>query len=245
MNDVRRPVLYKYFEKQADEILAAYQKSKLQAASANVGENRELFCEQFLKRVLPPKLNVAKGGEAWDSKGSTSGQLDVLIYRDDSARLYFGESNTYLAEGLFAVIEVKSFLNREKLREAVSTLRRVKELSIVPSSLAMISGPTLDRPLRLVFAYESANWENLADELKQTDNFDTADLISVLNRGVLATKGRLLTWESDSQFTVVNSKAAALAWLYYYLYSYGTSFLATSPGLGSYFTPINAWNEQI
>jgi len=107
----RRPVLYDYFKKSADVLLAEYERTKEQEASANIGYNRELFCNKFLSRVLPPRLTV-RHGEIWDSQGNKTGQLDVVILRDDTPSLTFGEADAFLAEGVFAVIEVKSNLTK-------------------------------------------------------------------------------------------------------------------------------------
>lgn len=48
------------------------------------------------------------------------------MIKDDAPILPFGGAETILEEGVFAVIRVKSSLKREKLIEAINTLRRVR-----------------------------------------------------------------------------------------------------------------------
>ena len=162
----RRPILYDYFKKSADILLAEYERTKEQQASANIGYNRELFCNNFLSRVLPPRLTVRRG-EIWDSEGRKTGQLDVVILRDDTPSLTFGEADAFLAEGVFGVIEVKSNLTKAKLQEALTTLRRVKSLKLLGGGAMITAGPVLDRPLRCIFAYEGATWQTLLQELSK------------------------------------------------------------------------------
>ncbi len=163
-----KPILYSYFQKTADVLLAEYNRSKEQNASDNIGKNREYFCRDFLKKVLPTKLSTVSG-EIWDSKNNRTGQLDVLIIRDDAPSLNIGSDNIYLAEGVFSVIEVKSNLTREKLVEAKETLTKVVNLEVTKSSTQIFITPILDRPLRVVFAYEGATWDTIKDEINKNN----------------------------------------------------------------------------
>ena len=239
---VKRPILYDYFKKSADVLLAEYERSKGQEASANIGNNRELFCNMFLSRVLPPRLTVRRG-EIWDSQGNRTGQLDVVILRDDTPSLTFGEADTFLAEGVFGVIEVKSNLTTTKLQEALITLNRVKALNLLGGGTMITAGRVLDRPLRCVFAYEGATWRILLQELVKPENAAVADLICILSSGTLISRGLILKWEGDAPFYVCGGKAASLAWLYFHLVSYSTSFMGRALSIVQYFEPLNGWGN--
>jgi hypothetical protein len=236
-----KPILFDYFKKTAIVLEANYDRSAKQNASANLGRNRENFCKLFLNNVLPPKLKT-KSGELWDSKGNKTGQLDLIVIRDDAPSLEFGSDNTYLAEGVFAALEIKSNLDRTKLGEAAHTFSNVQKLSITSGATISIGTP-LNRPLRIVFGYEGAIWETILDEINKKGWQETFDLICILNRGVLINKGRLLNWAGPEQFVTVNGSAAAIGFVYYYLTSYGTSFLGRSFDINSYFEPLVNWNE--
>jgi hypothetical protein len=235
---MKRPILYPYFEKTTNLLLADYRRSKEQAASANVGFNRELFCREFLQRVLPPKLSV-RHGEIWDSQGNRTGQLEIIILRDDAASLEFGGADVYLAEGVFAVIEVKSKLTRDKLQEAVTALKRVRNLTPGGPS-GFILGPTLRRPLACVVAYEGASWDTLLKE----ELGGVPDLICILNRGILIAAGHLLRWDDGKPYRWANSRAAALGLLYFHLVKYSASFLSLGLALEPYFEPFDEWGDS-
>jgi hypothetical protein len=238
-NNTKSPMLYSYFKKSAEILLAEYERSKGQRSTTNIGINREIFCSKFLSRVLPPRLKV-RNGEIWDSQGNRTGQLDIIIIRDDAPALTFGEADVYLAEGVFGVIEVKSNLDRTKLEEARNGLAKVSNLKINVGA-TISSGATINRPLRIIFAYEGASWKTLLDEINKKGCPDLFDLVCILNRGILIKKGSLLNWEGEQEFMAINNKAASLGFLYFYLISYGSSFLGRSLILNPYFEPLNRW----
>ena len=243
---MNRPILFEYFKSSADVLLAEFQRSRHQEASANLALNREMLCSNFLSKVLPPRLTLKNGGEIWDSHNNRTGQLDTVIIRDDCPSLTFGEgqADTYIAEGVFSVIETKSNLNREKLQEALKTLERVKSLELQSGGTSAYIGPRpLKRPLRCVFAYESVGWDTLFDELAKPENSDIADLICILDRGALIARGLILDQAGESPFLQSPGKAAALAWLYFHLITYSTQFVAHSLNLVPYFEPLNGWTD--
>lgn len=237
-----KPILYQYFKKTAVVLLAEYDRSKEQNSSANLGKNREYFCKEFLSKILPPKLSI-KSGEIWDSQNNKTGQLDLVILRDDAPSLNIGSENVYLSEGVFSVIEVKSNLTREKVFEAGEAIIKVVNLKINIGA-QICSGAILDRPLRIIFAYEGASWDTIIDELKKNNWTDVFDLICILNRGVLVRKDRLIRWSSAEDFSIVNGRSACLGYLYLYLVSYGTSFLGRGMMVNPYFEPLEKWNDN-
>jgi len=238
----KKPVLFDYFKKAANVLLAKYVRTEGQA-SANLGRNRESFCNEFLINVLPSKLSV-KSGEILDSLGNKTGQLDVIILRDDAPALDMGVVNTFLAEGVFCVIEVKSNLTREKLHEAGDSFMKVKNLTI-NFGASMSSGNKIDRPLRIVFAYEGATWDTLLDEINKNNWEDLFDLICILDRGVLIKAGGLINWDGGKPFSPINGKAASLGLMYFYLVEYGTSFLGRNLKIDPYFQPISGWSTTL
>jgi hypothetical protein len=76
------------------------------------GAEREAFLNSFLAEILPPPFRFGMG-EATDQAGRKSGQLDIVVEFPfvPSLPLISGRSpRLYLAEGIVAVIEVKSNL---------------------------------------------------------------------------------------------------------------------------------------
>lgn len=234
------PLLFSYFEDTAKSLVIDYQRSGGLKASKNVGAVRESFCINFLKAVIPSRFTIYQGGEIIDSKGHNTGEVDITILRDDCPKLTYGETDVYLAEGVFAVIDVKSNLSREKFNESLNKLKAVKELQ--PNvHRVMSSGANLDRPLRCVFAYEGATFKTLMDEINKFEDGDIVDYIGVLNRGAVIRKGHLLKWDGDAEYIQINGQAASITFLYYHLIQYGTSVMARNLQFTNYFEPLNNW----
>lgn len=244
---MKKPILYDYFHDTANVLLAEYRRTKSQRASDNTGLNRELLCGKFLSGILPRRISLQRG-EILDFQGNKTGQLEIIMTRDDCPALEFGArdgANTFLVEGVLGVVEVKSNLSRQKLQEALSQLRLVKELMIRRYSYGG-SGPfvTLARPLRCIFAYEGATEKTLLDELSKSSNSGIADLVCVLKRGIFISRDIFLPWEPNEPFLWLHGETAALAWFYLYLVSYSASFMSQGFYLANYFRPLDGWTSS-
>jgi hypothetical protein len=91
-------------------LVGAHQAGKPMSSSSK-GSEREHFIGSFLSEVFPPPFRFGQG-DATDAKGRKSGQLDVVVELPflPSVPIPGGASRLYLAEGVGAVIEVKSDL---------------------------------------------------------------------------------------------------------------------------------------
>ncbi len=102
-------------------------------------------------------------------------KLDTIIVREDAPKLSFGKRDAFLAEGVFAVIEIKSNLTRQKLNQAGNQLAKVRNLELMVGAI-ISSGPVINRPLNIVISYYGASWNTLIDEIKNQNWFDLFDL---------------------------------------------------------------------
>ena len=175
----------------------------------------------------------------------------MVIHRHDTPRLTFetGPSVTaFLAEGVFAAIEVKSELTSAKLREAIETLRKVRD-TCLPVPVGMAIGPYIDRPLRVIFAYEGATYDTMLTELSKSENADIVDFVCVLARGgwvrteIGSRVGMIAGPGTPLPFIGLWKSGPTLAMLYYFLNQFAGSFMARAIPLGPYFTPIEGWGD--
>lgn len=105
-------------------------------ASSSIGAERESFINLVLGNVIAPPFRVGTG-EITNPEGKKSGQVDIVVeyasslsfplLRGDSSRLY-------LAEGISAVIEVKSDV-RKQWAEVVSKAQMVRSVVRDPGIL--------------------------------------------------------------------------------------------------------------
>jgi hypothetical protein len=160
------------------ETLKALHKAGNRASSATKGNDRELFINRLLKAVFPPQFRFGHG-DITDLSGKISGQVDIVVEYPFFPSLPMGEesSRLYLAEGVAAVIEVKSNLKNqwnqvEKTSKKLRALRR----SFGCNDLATPCWIPL-----FVVAYEG--WK---DEQKLEEKLEdgTVDGILVINPGL-------------------------------------------------------------
>jgi len=169
---------------------------------------------------------------------------DVIIIRDDCPSLHIGSDNTYFAEGVFAVVEVKSNLTKKEFRKTALSLQKVQKLFI---KIPEFTNPKLHRPLKIVFAYKGAKFETLF-KCANSENIDmdAFDIICILKRGILFRNGLLFggkKGKKSSDFLSLNGSAGALAFLYLHLVQFGTVFTSRSLSFSDYFEPLDNWNE--
>ena len=129
-----------------DMLNANYQLGKY-SSSAVKGVARSDFINNYLKNALPQGLRISTSGEIIDNQNNITGELDIVIENghfpnipvpsSDSARLYF-------AEGVAAVIEVKSNL-KGQWDEAISTGRKLHVItrSFINTTISSHNGPTI------------------------------------------------------------------------------------------------------
>lgn len=85
---------------------------------------------EFLKSFLPNRYAVAKGF-VFDSKGSISDQIDVIIYDPHHSPLIFiGENDEHYvtAESVYAVFEVKPKANKGNMAYAQEKIGSVRDM---------------------------------------------------------------------------------------------------------------------
>ena len=244
---MEKPVLYHYFDSMADRLMSSYKSSKLQKSTQDIGENRENFVNIFLRGCLPSKFTLGKG-EIWDSKKNRTGQLDIIILREDAPKLYFGSRNVYLGEGVFAVIEVKSNLTREVLKKAGEELLPVADLDVDFGTIMSVD-IKIERSLRIVFAYEGASWRIIEDEIAKRNWEKLFDIICILKNGIRINAyedkklQRLYDANTKADFLIAEGKAASLGILYYHLIRYGNTFIANNLNILQYFKPMQYWDR--
>ncbi|WP_154914880.1 DUF6602 domain-containing protein [Klebsiella grimontii] len=125
---------------------ANYQLGK-SSSSAVKGVARSDFINNYLRNVIPQGLRISTSGEIIDNQNNITGELDIIIENgyfpnipvpsSDTARLYF-------AEGVAAVIEVKSNL-KGQWDEAISTGRKLHAItrSFINTTISSHNGPTV------------------------------------------------------------------------------------------------------
>ena len=153
-------------------------------STASRGSERAAFVDKFLCEVLTPQFRFGDG-DATDRAGNRSGQLDVVVEYPWVPSLPVVGSNRprlYLAEGVAAVIEVKSDLTRQwdEVRQTSAQLKKLER----HYGGGMISGfqPPKQIPF---FAVGFTGWKTVGT-VQQRLNEGIVEGILVIDAGLFA-----------------------------------------------------------
>ena len=146
------------------------------------GTEREMFINELLANVFPQSFRFGHG-DVTDQSGNRSGQLDVVVeYPFLPSLPVTGGSNTrlYLAEGVAAVIEVKSDVSTQ-WQEVLSTANQLSPIRR-KFGAAMVIGqkPTAEIPL---FAVGYKGWQQV-ETVQERIKDGPVDGVLVLDPGI-------------------------------------------------------------
>lgn len=102
---------------------------------AEFGTYRETILKNFVTTCIPARLDIGTGFLI-NASGGISTQADIVIYdRTAIPRIESSEHQRFFpVEGVCAIGEVKSVLNKVQLREALNKLARSKKIADILSS---------------------------------------------------------------------------------------------------------------
>ena len=120
-----------YVKTIGDELVRAFETARQATTPGLVGDAMETPVRERLEQVLPQGIGVGSGC-VMDTQGNTSRQLDVVLYERGICPVFCvnksPETTYYPCEGVLAVGEVKSAIDKEKLGDAFAKIASVKAM---------------------------------------------------------------------------------------------------------------------
>lgn len=151
-------------------------------SSATKGAEREDFINKFLADTLPPTFRFGDG-DITDRNGLKSGQVEIVVEYPflPSLPMMGTKSRLYLAEGVGAVVEVKSNL-KSQWDEAIKTAAAVKKLQrIIQPIISIGDGPSQKVPF-FVVGYKG--WTDPETVKKKLAECGDIDGILIIDPGI-------------------------------------------------------------
>ncbi|MGE3512423.1 MAG: DUF6602 domain-containing protein [Vicinamibacterales bacterium] len=178
-------------------------------SSASKGVEREAFVSGFLKEVLPPPFRFGIG-DATDQSGARSGQLDVVIEFPlvPSLPMTSGGPRLYLAEGIVAVVEVKSNV-ASQWDEVAATARQLAVLNRVYGSGVSI-GPRAGQKIPL-YAVGYKGWSDFESLQNRLQAHPEVSGVLVLDSGHFMGRYDALTAEDKPYAFSYERKSSPMA----------------------------------
>jgi hypothetical protein len=155
-------------------------------SSSSRGREREQFVDEFLHKVLPPAYRIGSG-DVIDSLGRKTGQQDVVVEFSFLPTLpaIAGKERLYLAEGVAALVEVKSNLANEweDVRGKASAIKKLRRVFRVPG-FTPYGPPPEQIPY---FAVGYSGWKNI-DTVQKKCEAGGVDAILIIDQGLFCTR---------------------------------------------------------
>lgn len=136
------------------------------------GGIRERRVAAFLRSILPQRYGIGTG-HIIDSKGNTSGQVDIVIY-DALNGVHFPIDEDYSlfpCESVYAAIEVKSTLTASAGEQPDGTIYECVEAATKVKSLYRHINDQPEMIQHIVFAYQSAWKDDIEQVMKWFHTF--------------------------------------------------------------------------
>ena len=146
-------------------LVAQFDDAKTATTPSLIGGAMEKPVRDQLEQILPRGIAVGSGCVI-DTHGRTSRQQDIVLYERDICPVFSindtPETTYYPCEGVIAVGEVKSTLNRERLTDAFQKVESVKRLRRMDTRHAIPMPDTRLRP-PLYRSYSSLRSPDILD----------------------------------------------------------------------------------
>ena len=155
-------------------------------SSASRGREREQFVDEFLCKVLPPAYRIGSG-DVIDSFGNKTGQQDIVVEFSflPTMPAIAGKERLYLAEGVAALVEVKSNLTNEweDVQRKATIIKKLCRQFRSPG-LTLYGVPPPQIPY---FAVGYNGWKT-TDTLQNKCDTSGVDAILIIENGLFCTK---------------------------------------------------------
>jgi hypothetical protein len=178
-------------------------------STASKGNERQAFIDGFLSQVLPTPFRFGTG-DATDTNGQKSGELDVVVEVPlmPSLPIPSGNARLYLGESVAAVIEVKSDVSNQWSE----VLRTAEKLAPLRRKFQTVfnygDAPSETIPL---FAVGYVGWKELDTLRKRLDDGPVTGIL-VIDPGLFAAAGGMSAigpwalWGLIASLTILTGK---------------------------------------
>ncbi|GBQ83272.1 hypothetical protein AA14337_2550 [Acetobacter malorum DSM 14337] len=188
--------LEREFRYHQEQMIVDFSKSKDIKHPRDVGNVREKILRNFLTTsgFLPKRYTVSSSSiRVASPTGHLSNEIDIALYdAEDSLSLMNREDifEVLPIESVYGVIQVKSRLNREEIRNGLANLASFKRLDrqIGDQGGNILGAPKERRGFGILFAYDSdLKWQEIYQEIESFAQLhpqtEWANAICILNRG--------------------------------------------------------------
>ena len=175
----------KFIARIGSRLVEQFHDARSATSPSTVGAAKEQSVRKQLAEILPRGIAVGSGFVI-DSDGGTSRQTDVVLYERDICPVFSindtPETTYYPCEGVIAVGEIKSTLDRASLDDAFKKIASVKKLKRYPVPDFM-PHPTSGTPIVLERSYGNKQNPSVIEIGEEKEPDETRQILGFIVAG--------------------------------------------------------------
>jgi len=229
--------LVKIFDEISAQMLSDFEKSRQALSHAGLkGDANEEIVRSFLRQYLPNNLEISSGIVV-DSNGNKSRQLDIILHDSAKTPVFYQNTSTRVIpiECVYAVIEVKAFLDKNELEKCFENMKSLKTLekkaffesnSVIVKSKSLYGKQWQHWPVQhFVFAFDSPSIQSVYTNFMPLNMLlpvhKRIDSIFILNKGLIFNreKNEMVSILPTAESKIVMSESEKRLLLFYSLLS--------------------------
>jgi len=178
-----------------ERLVWEFQAAREATTPVAVGDAIEEPVRDQLEQILPRGIGVGSGFVI-DSSGATSRQTDVILYEKEICPIFSVNKARgtvyYPCEGVIAVGQVKSTLNKSLLKEEFEKIASVKRLRRYPVH-GFRPHPTTGAPVTLERSYGGMRTPSIVDIGERSETDESRQIFGFIIAGSAQTRTETLT----------------------------------------------------
>jgi hypothetical protein len=165
--------LQEYFQNISQQLDTQYRlAASVGTHKGDRGTSREAALLKVLQNHLPERLKAELGGQIIGSSGSISKQVDIIIRNDLAIRFDQLERSFVVAEGVAAVVSVKSHLDKDALLDCLDNFASIPQfdprvISFPNLGLGSVERFSKHHPNCFIFAFDGLRARTLGEHMDQ------------------------------------------------------------------------------
>lgn len=215
------------------------------------GTIREEDFMNYMRQFIPARYNMTKG-EIVCAGEKHSRQIDCIIYDGLNTPILIDRESSKIIpiESVFITIEIKSYLNKESLKECIENIKSVRKLPKNPitTHFSYVGG--------FVFAYTSDSLDTILEHFKEynkgVEHSQQISAICVLDKGLIVNVEKanimnisLLPTKSTIPIIAKNTDDSTLLLFYLLIMQYLNQTIVSPPDLIQYAKTAGLYNIDL
>ncbi len=176
------------------------------------GKYREYLVKNVLEKIIPSKYSITNGFII-DSDNNISDEMDIIIYDKNYVPPFFDETYTVVPiESVIAVIQVKTTLNCNTLKDSINNLNSIDRLNAKIGGKIISATGDLIKERRYILPYKiivssKTDYDKNHDFSKSMDSVDILYIVEKDKPLMIKHRGSIEAVVCEDKEKLINSQS--------------------------------------